>query len=420
MSSARTMRKPSANVTAALVLVVLAAGVLLWQRPWAAPVTSSTAPVPVPADARAVLVEQLQALSDARNERELVAAAGRTRAARTFAEQAWRARQLLEVGDVSLRYVSGGDVADRADGSTLATVEVSWRAGRTSPVAGTTVRSSRVGLRLDPRPDGTFAVRRATTVGERLPVWLAGDVRVDAGPHGVRVVRIDGGVPGLDALAAATTADAQVRRTVRDAAGRLTVIAPSSRATTAAIVGRTQKEVAPIAGVTTTVDGTTGTARVVVLNPDLFADMDARARQVVITHEAAHLLTGAVGTSMTPWVAEGFADYVALRDDDAPLAVSAGQALAQVRAEGAPQTLPDGTTFGAAGGHGLGAVYESAWLIFRMLGEERSNARIVAFYEDVRDGADVDEAAREHLGLSVAQITAQWRRYLEKSASTVS
>jgi hypothetical protein len=38
----------------------------------------------------------------------------------------------------------------------------------------------------------------------------------------------------------------------------------------------------------------------------------------------------------------------------------------------------------------------------------------------VRDGADVDAAAREHLGLDVAQITAQWRRYLEKSASTVS
>ncbi len=322
---------------------------------------------------------------------------------------------------VTLRYLSGGDVADRADGSTLATVEVSWRAGADSPVAGTAVRSSRVGLRLDTQRDGTFAVRSATNVGQdRLPLWLAGDVRVGEGPDDVRVVSVDGGVPDLDALAAATRADRAVRATVADADGRLTVVAPRSRATTAALVGETQDEVAAIAGVTTTVDGTTGTARVIVLNPDLFADMDARARQVVITHEAAHLLTGAVGTSMVTWVAEGFADYVALRRDDAPLAVSAGQALAQVRADGPPRTLPDADTFAAAGGHGLGAVYESAWLVFRMLAQERSNERIVAFYESVRDGADVEDAARRHLRLSVAQITTQWRAYLEKSASTVS
>jgi hypothetical protein len=415
------MRRPSANVTAAIVLVVLAGALVLWQRPWADDPSAATArTVPVPADARAVLVEQLQAMSAARSEPELAEAAGGAGGAGAFARRTWGAREALDVEDVSLRYVSGGDVADRADGSTLATVEVSWRAGRDSPVAGTTVRSSRVGLRLDPQPDGTFAVRGATTVGERLPLWLAGDVRVQSAPGDVRVVSIDGGVPGLDALAAARTADRQVRRTVADAQGRLTVVAPRSRATTAALVGRSQQDVAPIAGVTTTVDGTTGTARVVVLNPDLFADMDARARQVVISHEAAHLLTGAVGTSMTTWVSEGFADYVALRGDDAPLAVSAGQALAEVRAQGAPRSLPDQETFDAVDGHGLGAVYESAWLVFRMLGEERTNTQVVAFYEAVRDGADVDAAAREHLGLDVAQITAQWRRYLEKSASTVS
>lgn len=413
------MRKPSANATAALVLVGVALAVLLWQRPWSG---GSEDPdvVAIPDDARVVLADQLTALSQATTEQELVAAAGEGSRARTFAEQAWRAREALSVTDVSLRYVSGGDVADRADGSTLATVEVSWRAGEASPVAGTSVRSTQVGLRLDPRDDGTFAVRGAAAVGDRLPLWLAGDVRVQSAGDAVRVVSIDGGVPDLDALAAARTADRSVRATVPGADGRLTVIAPRSRATTAALVGQSQEDVAAIAGVTTTVDGSTGTARVVVLNPDLFADMDVRARQVVITHEAAHLLTGAVGTSMVTWVAEGFADYVALRDDDAPLAVSAGQILAQVRAGGPPDALPDAQAFASAGGHGLGAVYESAWLVFEMLADETSNDRIVAFYEDVRDGGDVADAAREHLGLSVEQITARWRAYLEKSASTVS
>lgn len=414
------MRRPSANTTAALVLVGVALAVLLWQRPWSGGSEAPADVVAIPDDARVVLADQLTALSRATTEQEFVAAAGEGSRARTFAERAWQAREALSVTDVSLRYVSGGDVADRADGSTLATVEVSWRAGDASPVAGTSVRSTQVGLRLDPRDDGTFAVRGAAAVGDRLPLWLAGDVRVQSAGDAVRVVSIDGGVPDLDALAAARTADRTVRATVPEADGRLTVIAPRSRATTAALVGQSQEDVAAIAGVTTTVDGSTGTARVVVLNPDLFVGMDARARQVVITHEAAHLLTGAVGTSMVTWVAEGFADYVALRDDDAPLAVTAGQILAQVRADGPPDALPDAQAFASAGGHGLGAVYESAWLVFEMLADETSNDRIVAFYEDVRDGGDVADAARERLGLSVEQITARWRAYLEKSASTVS
>lgn len=413
------MRRPSANAAAGLVLVVMAVAVLLWQRPWAGDAPAADV-VPVPDGARVVLADQLVALSRAGSEAELVAAAGRGEAARTFAQEAWRAREALAVTEVSLRYVSGGDVADRPDGSTLATVEVSWTAGEESPVAGTSVRSSRVGLRLDPQRDGTFSVRGAESVGERVPLWMAGDVRVRSAGDAVSVVSIDGGVPGLDALEAARVADRQVRATVPAADGRLVVVAPRTRAGTAALVGESQEDVASIAGVTTTVDGSTGTARVVVLNPDLFADMDARARQVVITHEAAHLLTGAVGTSMVTWVAEGFADFVALRGDDAPLAVSAGQALAQVRADGPPATLPDAETFAAAGGHGLGAVYESAWLVFRMLGEQVPTADVVAFYEDVRDGADVDAAAQEHLGLTVEEITAAWQDYLEKSASTVS
>lgn len=415
------MRRPSANATAALVLVGVAVAVLLWQRPWSDGSGGRADVVAIPDDARVVLADQLTALSRASSEEEFVAAAGEGPRAKAFAEQAWQARAALAVSDVSLRYVSGGDVADRPDGSTLATVEVSWRAGETSPVAGTDVRSTRVGLRLDPREDGTFAVRDATTVGDRLPIWLAGDVRVRSAGDAVRVVSIDGGVPGLDAVAAARAADRSVRATVPGADGRLTVIAPSSSATTAALVGESPDAVAAIAGVTTTVDGSTGTARVVVLNPDLFVDMDDRARQVVITHEAAHLLTGAVGTSMATWVAEGFADYVALRDDDAPLAVSAGQILAQVRADGPPEALPDAQAFAAAGVHGLGAVYESAWLVFEALADDGvSNARIVAFYEAVRDGGDVEDAARRHLGTSVEQLTAQWRDYLEKSASTVS
>jgi hypothetical protein len=209
-----------------------------------------------------------------------------------------------------------------------------------------------------------------------------------------------------------------VRDVVPGVDADLTIVSPHTRALAAGLVGRPQKAITPIAAVTTTVDGRTATARVIVLNPEPFATMDARAAQVVVSHEAAHLLTQAVGTNAEAWVAEGFADFVALHDDTAPLSLSAGQVLRQVKQDGAPKALPSPDDFG--GGHGLGAVYESAWMIFRMLGERHSDATIVRFYRDVLAGTDVDTAVRRAFDLSIPQLTAQWRDYLTKSASTVS
>jgi len=156
-----------------------------------------------------------------------------------------------------------------------------------------------------------------------------------------------------------------------------------------------------------------------VLNPAVFATMDRRAAQVVLTHEATHVLTSAVGTTAVNWVVEGFADFVALQDDTAPLSVSAGQVLARVRAGDVPAALPTDTDFGSTQ-HGLGAVYESAWMIFRMLGEQHPRQDVVAFYREVIGGEPVERALRSTFGLTVDELTADWRAYLTKSASTVS
>jgi len=199
----------------------------------------------------------------------------------------------------------------------------------------------------------------------------------------------------------------------------LIVFSPRTRAVTGDLVGRPSADVGAIAAVTTTVDGSGDTPRVIVLNPAQFATMDERAAQVVVTHEATHLLTTTLGTDAAKWVVEGFADFVALHDDTAPLSLSAGQALRAVKADSPPEQLPTAEDFASAG-HGLGAVYESTWLVFRMLGERHDDASIVRFYRDVLAGTPVDDAARRAFDLSVDRLTAQWRDYLTKSASTVS
>jgi hypothetical protein len=409
-------RRLSPNLAAGALLVVLAVALLLWQRPWQS--STSDDVVPVPDDAGSLLADQFRALSDADTQQEFVAAAGTGTTARTFATDAWDARTELDVAEVEMRYLRGGDVSDRADGSTLAEVAVSWRTGRDSAVTGTSVRDATVEFRLDPRPDGTFDVRSASAHDEPLPLWLAGRVAVERA-RGVRVITVDGGVPEIDSLAMARLARDQVREVVPGVDDDLTIVSPRTRSLAAGLTGRSPREIAPIAAVTTTVDGRSATARVIVLNPSQFAAMDARASQVVVNHEAAHLLTQAVGTNAEAWVAEGFADFVALHDDTAPLSLSAGQILSQVQKDGAPEALPSPDDFGGPG-HGLGAVYESAWMIFRMLGENHSDATIVRFYRDVLAGADVDTAVRRAFDLSIRQLTAQWRDYLTKSASTVS
>lgn len=409
-------RRLTPNLAAGALLVVLAAALLLWQRPWETSTPDGV--VPVPDDAAALLDEQFRELADADTERAFVAAAGSGGQARSFATAAWQARSVLDVADVEMRYLRGGEVPDRADGSTLAEVSVSWRAGRDSAVTGTSVRDATVDFRLDPRRDGTFAVRTASVRDEPLPLWLAGRIAVEREP-GIRVLTVDGGVPDIDGPAMARVARDHVRDVVTGVDTDLTIVSPRTSALAADLVGRPQRELDPIAAVTTTVDGGSRTSRVIVLNPAHFAVMDARAAQVVVTHEAVHLLTGALGAAAgEAWVTEGFADFVALHDDDAPLSLSAGQVLRQVKEDGAPQALPSSIDFGR--GEHLGAVYESAWMVFRMLGERYSDKVILGFYRDVMSGTDVGRAVRRAFDLSVAELTAQWRDYLTKSASTVS
>ena len=409
-------RRLSPNLSAALLLGVLAVALLLWQRPWQE-ITPEGVP-DVPANAGALLTQQFRALTDASSESEFIAAAGSTDAARTFAREAWAAREALGAREVGLRYIAGGDVSDRADGSTQADVEVSWMAGGDSGLADE-LRTSTATFRLDPQADGTFAIRSVTAGAGSLPIWLSGEVDVVTRAE-TTVISIDDGVDGpIDTMTA--KARAAVVDVLPDAEGTVVVVSPNTQDQMADLVGREVADVNQIAAVTTNLDASNGTAGgvVIVLNPVVFATMDQRAAQVVLSHEATHLMTSAVGTKAETWVVEGFADFVALHDDDASLSLSAGQALAKVKAGETPRRLPSAADFGS-GSHGLGAAYESAWMIFRMLSETHNDATIVAFYEDVLEGKELGAALDEAFGLSVDQLTADWRRYLEKSASTVS
>jgi len=66
--------------------------------------------------------------------------------------------------------------------------------------------------------------------------------------------------------------------------------------------------------------------------------------------------------------------------------------------------------------HGLGATYESAWLVFRLLGERAGDRDVVRFYELVRRGDPVEQALRNVFGLEQGELVTLWRSSLERLA----
>lgn len=403
---------------AGAILAAIAIAFVLWQQPWN---TKAEPERPtISADAGVAIAAQIRALGNARNESEFVDAAGDSDAARDWAKETYANVGLIDATDIRLRFVKGGNVAARADGATEATVEVSWRPGPRSGLAGQQTKQAEATFVLDPLTSDTFAIRDAAQGTGALPLWLAGKLETTR-TGGTTVVTVDGGDKAKPIVDQTESAHAAVNKVVTGAKTRLVVISPRTQGQAAALLGQSTASIKQIAAVTTTLDASNSAkaALVVVLNPAVFAAMDARAAQVVMSHEATHLMTDAATADIEPWVAEGFADFVALRDDKAPLSVSAGQILRSVRKDGAPDRLPTAADFGTSQ-HGLGGTYESAWMIFRMLGDRFGDEDILRFYNAVLDGRPTAQATESTFGLSVAEITRDWRAYLVKSASITS
>ncbi len=409
------------SLVAAALIGAIALIVVLLQHPWTgsnADEARSPADDSQPASA---LVTQIQRLQNASSLDQFIDAAGSTATAHAWATTVWNNRQRLDVSALELRFVSGGESGVDAQGTVQAKADIRWRPGDSSGMAQRQTEAATVTLNFDRLADGSYAVREAQQLRGPLPLWLAGVVSVDR-VKGATVIGIDH--DGADAQL--TTLASKAYRGVRDvvagvSAEPLVVVAPHTRSQAAAVLGQNDAAISQLAAVTTTVDGSDSpkAPAAIVINPDVFAPMDERASQVVMTHEATHLMTGAYTANVPAWLLEGFADFVALKRDTAPLAVSAGQILAAVRADGAPESLPTRQDFESAS-QSLGATYESAWMIFRMLGEDHRDTSIVDFYRSTIDGQPVADALKEAFGLSLGELTKQWRRYLVNSVSTSS
>jgi hypothetical protein len=388
-----------------LVLVVGTTAWLTLRTPtYHAPLGGPAAPQAAPARAAALLHD----LTDAVRRDDAAAAArlGASTAASRSLSGVVRNGAGLHVTGLSLRYVDDvGGVS--AQGAFAADVQAAWR------FAGFDRRPEQMDVRVRfAEHGGRLGISGIGGGARRSPLWLTGPVRVRR--TATSLVLVQGSAAEADRFASlARTAVPQVRRVLPRWPGGLVLEVPATQQGLEQALHARPGQYDGIAAVTTTTSGSRSRSAPVhiYVNPAVFGPLKPHGAQVVITHEATHVATGAATSPAPIWLVEGFADYVALRAQRLPLATTAARISALVRRQGAPPRLPGQTEFAAGAAH-LEARYESAWLACRLLARRSGAGALVAFYRAVDAGHPVGAELRDHFGLDLRGLTAVWRTLL--------
>lgn len=280
----------------------------------------------------------------------------------------------------------------------------------------TGISSMQVNLAFAETSHGAAFVSARGDYGDAAPLWLLDRVRTE---HSRRSLVMVTGAEHLDTFASeARRAVTDVRLVLPAWKKKLVLEVPASQEEMDRTLGSDEHAYDAIAAVTSTADGSMDRSAPthVFVNPDVFDKLGRRGAQIVVSHEATHVATGAAVSSMPTWLLEGFADYVALAHAGLPVPVTASQILRDVRKIGVPEHLPGAAEFDPANPV-LGASYEAAWLACRLLAQEYGEQKLIAFYR----GADRDSSTRhafpDVLGTTEQSFTRQWQDYLEQLAS---
>lgn len=161
----------------------------------------------------------------------------------------------------------------------------------------------------------------------------------------------------------------------------------------------------------------------VIVNPPNFIELGRLGRQVVLTHEVAHVATRrASGPDVPVWLVEGLADYIGYLDIPVGVTSSARELGDAVRAGNVPVALPLGSDFDG-GNAELASAYEQSWLAVRLLVEQYGLEAVLRFYRSIGTSRDaggtaaLEQALSDELGTSTAAFTEQWREYLVRTLS---
>jgi hypothetical protein len=283
-------------------------------------------------------------------------------------------------------------------------------------------RTTTVRYRLARGHDGWLVAAEEPAGTDAAAAWLAmPGMRVARGGRAV----VAGSVEDDVLAEAVATADAVLPgldRSWSGTPGTVLVLVPDTPDQAAALLGRSTPVVGAVAATTegpVAADGL-ATGDVVVLDPGARRRLTPTGREVVLTHELAHVAVRATlpGTT-TPWVSEGYADHVGYARADLPVADLAAP-LARAVAEGtAPRSLPGAADLDPAQ-HDITVGYLAAWQAVELVAAEHGEAAVHGLVRacTVRGDAAAAERACDAamprvLGLSRDALTREWRRRLD-------
>lgn len=193
------------------------------------------------------------------------------------------------------------------------------------------------------------------------------------------------------------------------------VIAPSSDADAARLLGRDPTSLDGVAAVTDgpLSSGAGAGADRVVLVPTAWDALTEQGREVVLAHELTHVTVRSTATrSMPLWLSEGFAEYVAYAEVDLPERRVVGGALELVRREGLPASWPTAAAFEPGNGR-LPAAYGLSLLAVRSIADRHGQAALVRLCRAVSRPATGDAGADG--GTNADTITARMIREVLQS-----
>lgn len=387
------------------VAVALVGWAVLRDDTYVAPTPRSPVASVEPGEAAIVLHRLEQAVRDGDPEAAAALAPAGDDAAAALLRSVVDNAEAIGVDRFTLRYVDALGGVD-AGGRWSATVETGWRFAGFDRAAS----EAEVEFVLDTRGGRTTVAGIGGPSG-LSPVWLTGPVRVQRSAGALVVAATDAERYGRLARAAVPV----VRRVLPQWRSGLVVEVPGSGEAVDAALGAEPGTYAAIAAVTSAVgdDLTRGVPVHVLVNPDVFGALDGQGARVVMSHEAVHIATGAATEPdvVPTWLTEGYADYVALRDVDLPLSVTAAQVARQVRRHGPPARLPGDARFDTRTTH-LGASYEAAWIACVLLADRWGEQALTRFYAGLEPGDDVAAEFRRTFGTSLPAFTETWREAL--------
>ncbi|MFF2396721.1 peptidase MA family metallohydrolase [Nocardia sp. NPDC058114] len=183
--------------------------------------------------------------------------------------------------------------------------------------------------------------------------------------------------------------------------------------------GATGADVAAVSLTGSYTPGTQPTDQRIVFNPDARRRVGNEGMATLLRHELTHLATRADTTDGAPlWMLEGFAEYVAQRDQQTTFSQIAPTLTTRLRGGALPTELVADTDFT---GVDAAYAYESAWSTCAFLADRYGTAALTTLYKRLATGpqspAAQDAAFTAVLGASRAELLDGWRAWLRGRAA---